>query len=98
MRPHIPNMEELLNQKSNDTSKVQTETLCMSMVDLEYAYRQSKLSEKTSRQCKNRINGGNMNGNYRLKKNYGLSDIPTKFQIEKRPNIGLSNSRAIRRY
>ena len=51
MRPHMPNMEELLNQISEGISRDRTVQLFISKIDLDYAYGQMKLSEKTSRQC-----------------------------------------------
>ena len=81
MRPHMPNMEELLNQISVEITRDQTSQLFMSKIDLDYAYGQMKLSEETSRQCVFALTGGNFSGYYRFKKGfYGLADIPTIFQ------------------
>ena len=81
MRPHMPNMEELLNQISVAITRDRTLQLFMSKIDLDYAYGQMKLSEETSRQCVFALTGGNFNGYYRFKKGfYGLADIPTIFQ------------------
>ena len=80
-RPHMPNMEELLNQKSVEITKDRTKELIMSKIDLDYAYGQMKLSKETSRQCVFAITGGKFSGFYRFKKRfYGLADIPTIFQ------------------
>ena len=76
-RPHMPNMEELLNQLSGDRTK----ELNISKIDLDYAYGQMKLSKETNRQCVFAITGGNFSGYYRFKKGfYGLADIHTIFQ------------------
>ena len=81
IRPHMPNMEELLNQISVEITKNRTKKLMMSKIDLDYAYGQMKLSKKTSRQCVFAITGVKFSGYYRFKKGfYGLADIPTIFQ------------------
>ena len=81
MRPHMPNMEELLNQISVEITRDRTVQLFLSKIDLDYAYGQMKLSEETSRQCVFALTGGNFSGYYRYKKGfYGLADIPTIFQ------------------
>ena len=81
MRPHMPNMEELLNQISVEITRDLTVKLILSKINLDYAYGQMKLSEETSRQCVFAITGGNFSGYYRFKKRfYGLADIPTIFQ------------------
>ena len=81
MRPHMPNMEELLNQISVEITRDRTLQLFMSKIDLDYAYGQMKLLEETSRQCVFAQTGGNFSGYYRFKKGfYGLADIPTIFQ------------------
>ena len=81
MRPHMPNMEDLLNQISVEITRDRTAQLFLSKIDLDYAYGQMKLSEETSRQCVFAITGGNFSGYYRFKKGfYGLADIPTIFQ------------------
>ena len=79
-RPHMPNMEELLNQISVENTRDRTLQLFMSKIDLDYAYGQMKLSEETSRQCVFAITGAKFSGYYRFKKGfYGLADIPTIF-------------------
>ena len=81
MRPHMPNMEELLNRISVEITRDRTTQLLMSKIDLDYAYGQMKLSEETSRQCVFALTGGKFSGYYRFKKGfYGLADIPTKFE------------------
>ena len=81
IRPHMPNMEELLNQISVEITKDRTKELMMSKIDLDYTYGQMKLSKDTSRQCVFAITGGKFSGYYRFKKGfYGLADIPTIFQ------------------
>ena len=81
IRPHMPNMEELLNQISVEITRDRTKELNISKIDLDYAYGQMKLSKETSRQCVFAITGGKFSGYYRFKKGfYGLADIPTIFQ------------------
>ena len=81
IRPHMPNMEELLNQISVEITRNRTKELNISKIDLDYAYGQMKLSKETIRQCVFAITGGNFSGYYRFKKGfYGLADIPTIFQ------------------
>ena len=81
IRPHMPNMEELLNQISVEITRDRTKELNISKIDLDYAYGQMKLSIETSRQCVFAITGGKFSGYYRFKKGfYSLADIPTIFQ------------------
>ena len=81
VRPHMPNMEELLNQISVEITKDRTKELRFSKIDLDYANGQVMLSQETSRQCVFAITGGNFSGYYRFKKGfYGLADIPTIFR------------------
>ena len=51
MRPHVPNMEVISHQISIYTTRVQNECLWILKKDLEYAYCQLNLSEKTSDHC-----------------------------------------------
>ena len=51
MRPHTPNMEELINQISVKVTQDRTVQLFISKIDLDYAYGQMMLSKETSRQC-----------------------------------------------
>ena len=81
MRPHMPSMEELLNQISVEITRDRTLQLFISKIDLDYAYGQMKLSEETSRQCVFALTGEKFSGYHRFKKGfYGLADIPTIFQ------------------
>ena len=67
-RPHMPNMDERLNQISSELSKNKLDG-------------QMKLSPETSKHCNFAITGEKINGYYRfLKGFYGPSDIPTIFQ------------------
>ena len=68
MRPHMPNVEELSNQVSVEITRYQTLQLFISKFDLDYAYGQMKLSEKTSRQCAFALTGGKFSGYYRFEK------------------------------
>ena len=64
MRPHMPNMEELLNQILVEISRDRTVQLFTSKIDLDYAYGQMKLYEETSRQCVFALTGGKISGYY----------------------------------
>ena len=61
MRPHMPNMEELLYQTLTEVTRLQNESLWISKIDLKYAYGQLKLSKETRRQCNLPKTGGNVN-------------------------------------
>ena len=80
-RPHMPNMEELLNQISAELSKNDRDPIWISVVDLDYAYGQMKLAPETSKHCNFAMTVEKINGYYRfLKGFYGPADIPTIFQ------------------
>ena len=77
----MPNMEKHLNQIPVTITLDRTVQLFMSKIDLDYAYGQMKLLEKTSRHFVFAITGWKLGGFYRFKKGfYGLPDIPTIFQ------------------
>ena len=81
VRPHMPIMEELLNQISLEITRNRTKELSISKIDLDYTYGRKKLSNETSRQCVFGLIGGKVSGYYRFKKGfYGLADIPTIFK------------------
>ena len=44
-------MDELLNQTSSERSKNELDPIWISVIDLEYAYGQMKLSPETSKHC-----------------------------------------------
>ena len=67
MRPHIKTMEELLNQISVIITRDQTVQIFISKIDLDLAYRQTKLIEETSRQCVSALTGGKLSANCRKK-------------------------------
>ena len=80
-RPHMPNMDELLNQISAQLSKNDTDPTWISVIDLDYAYGKMKLAPDTSKHCNFAITGEKINGYYRFRKGfYGPADIPTIFQ------------------
>ena len=80
-RPHMPNVEELLNQISTELSRNDHDPIWISVIDLDYAYGQMKLAPETSKHCNFAVTGENMNGYYQfLKGFYGPADIPTIFQ------------------
>ena len=51
VRPHMPNMEELLKQVSVEILNDRTKKLMMSNIDLDYAYGQMILSKKKQTMC-----------------------------------------------
>ena len=88
-RPHMPNMDELLNQISSELSKNELDPIWISIIDLDYAYGQMKLSPETSKHCNFAITGEKINGYYRfLKGFYGPADIPTIFQEKINRTLG----------
>ena len=48
-RPHMPNMEELLNQISAELSRNNHDPIWMSVIDLDYPYGQMKLAPETTK-------------------------------------------------
>ena len=80
-RPHMPNMEELLNQISAELYKNDRDPSWISVIDLDYAYGLMKLAPVSSKHCNFPITGENFNGYYRfLKEVYGPADRKTIFQ------------------
>ena len=65
----MPLMEEFLNQISIEKTRAPNEPLWISKKDLEYAYGQLKLSQKTRKHCNFTKTGGKTNGSYGFKKN-----------------------------
>ena len=63
-RPHMPNVEELLNQISNELSRNDHDSIWISVIDLDYAYGQMKLALETSKHCNFAVTSENMNGYY----------------------------------
>ena len=81
IRPHMPNMDELLNQISVETTRDRTMIIDFSKLDLDHANGQKKLSKETKRKCIFAITGCQFSGYFRFEKGfYGLADIPTIFQ------------------
>ena len=77
----MPNMDELFNQISSELSKNESDPVCISVIDLDYAYGQMRLTPETSKHCNFAITGEKINGYYQsLKGFYGPADIPTIFQ------------------
>ena len=80
-RPHMPNLEELLNQISSELSKNDHNPIWISVIDLDYADGQMKLATETSKHCNFAVTCENLNGYYQfVKQFYGPADIPTFFQ------------------
>ena len=88
-RPHMPYMDELLNQISAELSENDTDPIWMSIVDLDYAYGQTKLAPETSKHCNFAIIGEKINGYYQFRNGfYGPAHIPTSFQEKIDPTLG----------
>ena len=94
-RPHMPNMEELLNQISAELSKNDHDPIWISVIDLEYAYGQIKLARETSKHCNFAMTGEKINGYYRFLK--GFYGHTNHFPRENRQNPGTPNTRLARR-
>ena len=58
------NMDEILNQTSAELSKNELDPIWISVVDLDNAYEQMKLSPETSKHCNFAITGEKINGYY----------------------------------
>ena len=67
-RQHMPNKDELLNQISSELSKNELDPIWISIINLEYANGQMKISPETSKHCNFAITGEKINGYYRLLK------------------------------
>ena len=88
-RPHMPNMEELLNQISAELSRKIPDPIWISTIDLDFAYGEIKLAPETSKHCNFAVTGENMNGYYRfLTGLYGPADIPTIFHEKINKTLG----------
>ena len=71
-------MKELLKQKSAELPRNDHGPIWISVIDLDYAYRQMKLAPETSKHCNFAVTGGNLNGYYRFLKSFcGPANIPT---------------------
>ena len=69
-RTRMLNMDELINQISEELSENDTDPIWISVIDLEYAYGQMKLAPKTSKYCQFAISGEKINGYYRFQKGF----------------------------
>ena len=78
----MPNLYELMDSAGQIISNQKPgEQVWFTSLDLNYAYSQIPLSEKTSKHCNFSIVGGKATGTYRFKTGfYGLTDMPTEFQ------------------
>ena len=83
MRPHIPNLEELLNQISVEMTRDRTVQLFISKIHLDYAYGLLKLSEETSRQCVFAIPRENLADTTDSKMGFTISPIYPRYVNEK---------------
>ena len=67
-RPHMPNIEKLLNQISVEITRDRTAQLFMSKIDLDYAYGQMKLSKKNKPTMRIRNQRGKIQPKFLLKR------------------------------
>ena len=70
MRHHMSNMEELLYPILVEITRNRTVHLIIAKIDLDYVYRQMKLSKETSRQSLLAFTGRKFSGDYRFKSNF----------------------------
>ena len=68
-RQHMPNREELLNQISAELSRNEHDSVWISVIHLDQACGQMKLTQETSKHCNFAVTGEIMNGYYRFLKN-----------------------------
>ena len=88
-RPHMPNMDEPLNQISSELSRNDYDSLWIFLIDLVHAFGQMKHSPETSKHGNFVVTGKNINGYYRfLKRFYGHAVIPIIFQEKKDRTLG----------
>ena len=77
----MPNVDELLDGVSQIVTENTRGTLYFSVLGLNYAHSQLKLTAETAKQCKFNIIGGQATGTYKfLTGFYGLTDKPAEFQ------------------
>ena len=75
-------MEELLNQTSAEIFKNDRDPIWISVIDLDYAYKQMKLAPETSKHCNFAITGEKIKGYYRFLK--GFMALPINQRSSKR--------------
>ena len=91
-------MDELLNQISAELSKSDTDPTCISVVDLDYAYGQKKLTHETSKQCSFAITEEKINEYNRFTKKILRPGRPThNIPKENTPYSCTRNTRMARR-
>ena len=77
----MPNVDELIDGVSQIITSASEGSLYFTVLDLQYAYSQIRLTAETAKQCNFNIVGGNATGTYRfLTGFYGLADMPAEFQ------------------
>ena len=79
----MPNIDILLDTISQHLTNSQNgQQAYFSTLDLKYAYSQLQLHKDTAKHCNFNIICGECTGTYRFKTGfYGLTDMPTEFQI-----------------
>ena len=79
-RYQMPNVDELIDGVSQIVTAKTLGTLYFTVLDLNYAYSQLRLSAETAKQCNFNIREGQATGTYRfLTGFYGLADMPAEF-------------------
>ena len=76
----MSNMDELISKISAKITNGDGE-IWLSKIDMDYAYRQAKLSKEASKHYVFSLFGGDFAARYQFKKGFcGLANIPTVFQ------------------
>ena len=79
--PNMPNMVQLLNQRSAKLSRNDHDLIWISAIDLDYASGEMQLAPETSDHCPFAVTGENRNRCYQFTKElYVPADIPRIFQ------------------
>ena len=89
----MPVVDELLSNVSNVISSAKDRNdIWFTKLDLNYAFSQLPLSERTSKHCNFNLLGVKATGTYRFKTGfYGLTDMPTEFQKAIDRTLGLTD-------
>ena len=86
----MPNFDLLLDNIAQVVKSYKTKQTLFSKLDLQYAYSQIPLDQKTSKQCNFNLIGGNASGTYQFETGfYGLTEMPAEFK--KASDLTLTN-------
>ena len=90
----MPNMDELLKQISSELSKHESDPLCISGKDMDYAYEQTKLAPETSKPCNFELTGGKSTGYYSFVKGNRISQDAIRSNKQRTPSTSYTNQQA----